>query len=131
MLSMKPNGAVKNDNTRLVEQWAVKRWTSFLKGRVRVVLHSNLNVDASCSLNSEDGVLVIALVDGVLYQVSPSTEFFIDVQIGTTVDFAISPGFDSNSVGDDAFVSVVLYQGFFQKQNKTKENIAFLFFCLF
>lgn len=126
---MKPNGAIKNDNTRLVEQWAVKGWTSFLEGRVRVVLHSNLNVDASCFLNSEDGVLVIVLVNGLLYQVSPSTEFFIDVQIGTTVDFAISPGFDSNSVGDDAFVSVVLYQGFLQPK-KTK-NIAFLFLCLF
>ncbi len=87
--------------------WAVQRWKSLLRGKVRIKGHFDRD-------RQGDGCTVIVLADGKrLYEQhaggpkSPTRrDFALDVEVkeGTSIDFAVTPGPDNNVDFDNTTV---------------------------
>lgn len=98
-----PNGTNGNMGRLPVEQWCVRRWVSEISGTISI----------SGSIGSLNGgnMFTHVIVDGTevfLQQVTESTYIFdTDVNLGSNVDFVISPNNHNDVNGDTKFTAVI------------------------
>lgn len=116
-----PNGGHPGVNSFA---WAVRRWTSNFTGSVTV---SGDFFDRD--LNCGDGANVRILVDGTPvydYQSIPSTsvpyQISLNVTVGTVIDFAIDPRFDTGC--DDTHFSAVIQSNFGAVANDNCSSVS-------
>ena len=107
-----PNGLITSGGRTPVEHWAVRRWNSEITGTITI-----LGSFRKSNIGGGDGTIGYIYVDGVEvwsyvadYDDYNGTIFEIEVSVsqGSTVDFATSPGVNSNDHADGTNYSVVI-----------------------